>query len=60
MSYMSEWLGWKEGKIPDEEIIARMHIDPFFKSWFEEKRKAMFDARELRGQGGEERRRDTH
>ncbi|WP_175577793.1 hypothetical protein [Mongoliimonas terrestris] len=37
-SYMQIWLGWKAGKISDGEVISRMHADPFFKRWFEERR----------------------
>ena len=28
MSYMSDWLDWKAGKLSDGEIIARCHVDP--------------------------------
>lgn len=45
MDYEKAWLGWKAGKISDGEIISRMHVDPFFKRWFEERRQAMMDQR---------------
>lgn len=51
MSYMELWMGWTTGRIPDAEIVARMHIDPFFKRWFENRRRAMADARERRVAG---------
>ena len=38
MSYMTEWLGWTARKTSDGEIIARMHVDPFFRRWFEKRR----------------------
>ncbi|WP_181702697.1 hypothetical protein [Chthonobacter albigriseus] len=44
-SYMATWLGWTAGTVSDGEIITRMHVDPFFKRWFEKRRKALFDAR---------------
>ncbi|WP_181705447.1 hypothetical protein [Chthonobacter rhizosphaerae] len=37
-SYMQIWMGWKAGKISDDEVIARMHADPFFRRWFEARR----------------------
>jgi hypothetical protein len=40
MSYMTEWLGWTARKTSDGEIIARMHVDPFFRRWFEKRRAA--------------------
>jgi hypothetical protein len=46
MSYMSDWLDWKAGKLSDGEIIARCHVDPFFKRWFEAKRSALVEARQ--------------
>ena len=52
MEYETTWLGWKAGKISDGEIIARMHVDPFFKRWFEHRRQAMWDQRG-RSHGGQ-------
>lgn len=47
-SYMATWLGWRAGTISDGEVISRMHVDPFFKRFFEERRRALFEARENR------------
>jgi hypothetical protein len=55
MTYMTEWLGWKAGKISDDDIIARMYIDPFFKRWFEAKRANLVADREQRRELGETR-----
>ena len=45
MSYMTEWLGWTARKTSDGEIIARMHVDPFFRRWFEKRRAAQVSDR---------------
>lgn len=47
-TYMATWLGWRAGTISDGEVIARMHVDPFFKRFFEERRRAMFESRQTR------------
>lgn len=49
MSYMSEWLGWTARKTSDGEIIARMHVDPFFRRWFEKRRAAQVANRRPEG-----------
>ena len=46
MSYMTEWLGWTARKTSDGEIIARMHVDPFFRRWFEKRRADQFANRQ--------------
>lgn len=49
MTYMALWLGWKAGTVSDADIITRMHVDPFFKAWFQKRHAALTAARQGRG-----------
>lgn len=46
MTYMALWLGWKAGTVSDADIITRMHVDPFFKAWFQKRHAALTAARQ--------------